>query len=138
LLLALRDSVLDIGGIDGEDRTAQLTRLAAVSNGLEGELLNHLEAGGYRLPDHAQQLVEGLYVRPDFAYHRPDGDTAVFVDGPVHDHDHVAEKDQDAGRKLENLGWLVLRFKHDERDTWDQLIYAYPGVFGPGRTGTQS
>jgi very-short-patch-repair endonuclease len=135
LLLAIRDATLDIGGAAGEDRASQRERLAALSNSLEKELLDLLEDGGYRLPDQAQELVDDLYVRPDFAYRRADGDTAVFVDGPVHDHRHIAEKDEHAQRKLENDGWLVLRFGYDDRDGWQQILNANPGVFGPGRKG---
>jgi ATP-dependent helicase YprA (DUF1998 family)/very-short-patch-repair endonuclease len=134
-LLAIRDAALDIGGAAGEERASQRERLAAASNSLEKELLGLLDAGGYRLPDQAQEILDGLYVRPDFAYRRADGDTAVFVDGPVHDQRHIAEKDEHAQRRLENEGWLVLRFRYDDRDGWLRILDANPGVFGPGRKG---
>jgi len=133
LLLDIRDASLDIGGTGGEDRASQRSRLSTLSNSLELELLKLLDDGGYRLPDQAQETVDGLYVRPDFAYRRADGDTAIFIDGPVHNHSHIAEKDEIARRKLENDGWLVLRFRYDDRDGWERTISAKPGVFGPGR-----
>jgi ATP-dependent helicase YprA (DUF1998 family)/very-short-patch-repair endonuclease len=133
LLMELCDATLDIGGAGGEDRNTQRARLTAKSNGLERALLEFLDDGGYRLPDQAQEIVDGLYVRPDFAYRSPQADVAVFVDGPVHNDRHIAEKDDAARDKLENVGWLVLRFRYDNRAGWATTIAENRGVFGPGR-----
>lgn len=135
LLLQLRDASLDIGGSGGEDRAAQRDRLAALSNGLEAEFLRFLDEGGYRLPDQAQETVDGLYVRPDFAYRSPQADVAVFLDGPIHDDTHIAGKDADARSKLERDGWLVLRFRFDDKAAWETTVAENRGVFGPGRHG---
>ncbi|MCX4093597.1 DEAD/DEAH box helicase [Nocardia sp. alder85J] len=122
-------------GAGGEERSQQLNRLAAQSNSLEQRLLDLLEEHGYRLPDEAQQPVDGYYVRPDFAYHGADMDIAVFLDGPIHDTAHQADKDERARRKLEDeAGWLVLRFHHTETDDhWLQKIKENTEVFGSGR-----
>lgn len=133
LLIELRDAQLVIGGTGGEDRAAQRVRLIGSSNGLEREFLQFLDDGGYRLPDQAQEIVDGLYVRPDFAYRSPQADAAVFLDGPIHDERHIAEKDEQARRKLEREGWLVLRFRHDDRLGWQRVAQDNRGVFGPGR-----
>ena len=135
-LIELRDAQLVIGGAGGEDRVSQRERLIGSSNGLEREFLHFLDDGGYRLPDQAQEIVDGLYVRPDFAYRNPQADVAVFLDGPIHDERHIAEKDEQARRKLEREGWLVLRFHHDDRLGWQRVVNDNRGVFGAGRNGT--
>ena len=122
-------------GAGGEERSEQLGRLTQQSNSLEQRFLALLEEHGYRLPDDAQKLVEGYYVRPDFAYHTGGMDVAVFLDGPVHDTDHQHEKDEQARMKLEDeAGWMVLRFHHsDADDGWLQTFATNNDVFGPGR-----
>jgi very-short-patch-repair endonuclease len=136
LLMDMRDAVLDIGSSGGENRAAQRDRLNASSNGLEREFLQFLDDGGYILPDQAQEIIDELYVRPDFAYRSPQADVAVFLDGPIHDERHIAQKDEQARRKLERDGWLVLRFRHDDRLGWQRTVTDNRGVFGPGRAGT--
>lgn len=82
--------------------------------------------------------MEDLYVRPDFAYRSTHADVAVFLDGPVHHDPHVAGKDDAARRKLERDGWLVLRFRHDDRPGWQHIVDDNRGVFGPGRNGASA
>lgn len=116
----------------------QFAKLAAASNSLETQFLKVLHAHGYRLPDEAQQIVEGYYVRPDFAYHVGSDHVAVFLDGPVHDDDHQKGKDEQARAKLvDELGWLVLRFHYSDAEAgWLGTITAHPDVFGTGKTGS--
>ncbi|HUO38337.1 MAG TPA: hypothetical protein VMU34_11040, partial [Mycobacterium sp.] len=122
-------------GAGGEDRPTQLARLKQLSNSLEQHFLDLLEEHGYRLPDDAQQLVDGYYVRPDFTYHTGGMDVAVFIDGSIHDTTHQHEKDDQARMKLEDeAGWLVLRLHHaDADDGWLAAIAANTDIFGPGR-----
>ncbi len=136
LLGQLATATLVVGG-GGEERTDRLTRLEEPSNSLEKQFLRFLEEHGYRLPDTAQQLVDGYYVRPDFAFHTDGGDVAIFVDGPIHDSDHQSEKDEQARMKLEDeAGWLVLRFHHaDAEGGWRETVSRHPSVFGQGRAG---
>ncbi len=143
LLVRLRDADLVIGGAGGEDRATQLDRLGKQSNGLENQFLRLLDDGGYRLPDQAQETVDGLYVRPDFAYRRADVDAAVFIDGPHHDAAQQKERDEAARKKLSRDGWLVLRFHHEDNRTpaccdhpsWQQVVADNPTVFGNGKKG---
>ena len=123
---------------DEPDSDEKLQKLDAPSNSLEHRFLALLKAHGYRLPDDAQQIVDGYYVRPDFAYHVGGMDVAVFLDGPIHDDDHQKGKDEQARAKLEDeLGWLVLRFHYtDAEQGWLDTIAAHPDVFGTGKTGT--
>jgi very-short-patch-repair endonuclease len=122
-------------GAGGEERSEQLARLNSQSNSLEQRFLALLEEHGYRLPDDAQQVVDGYYVRPDFAYHTGGMDVAVFIDGPIHDSNHQHERDEQARMKLENeAGWMVLRFRHTDADAgWLQTMATNADVFGPGR-----
>ena len=124
-------------GAGGEERSEQLARLTQQSNSLERRFLDLLDKHGYRLPDEAQRLVEGYYVRPDFAYHTGGMDVAVFIDGPVHDSGHQQDKDEQARMKLaDEAGWLVLRFHHgDADDGWLAAITDNADVFGAGRSG---
>jgi very-short-patch-repair endonuclease len=49
----------------------------------------------------------------------------------VHDHAQVAERDAGAAERLEDAGWLVIRFRHDA--VWKTLADENPDVFGTGR-----
>ncbi|MEZ0358914.1 DEAD/DEAH box helicase [Mycobacterium sp. SA01] len=135
LLRRLASSSVAVGA-GGEDRAAQLERLTkACDSELEKQFLALLEQHGYRLPDDAQKIVDGYYVRPDFAYHTDGMDVAIFIDGPVHDSGHQQEKDEHARMKLEDeAGWLVLRFHHGDADAnWLNTIAAHAGIFGDAK-----
>ncbi|MBN9794432.1 DEAD/DEAH box helicase [Pseudonocardia sp. TMWB2A] len=134
LLLRLATSTTEVGGA-GEERDAQFVRLAGQSSPFEKTFLRWLDEHGYRLPDAAQQVVDGFYARPDFSYHPGGMDVAVFVDGPVHDDPRQTERDEAARARLEEeAGWTVVRFRHDD-PSWHALVSAHPAVFGHGRAG---
>ncbi|KZS70227.1 DEAD/DEAH box helicase [Mycobacterium kansasii] len=135
LLQRLTSAVVAVGA-GGEERAEKLERLKkACDSDLERHFLDLLEQQGYRLPDDVQRIVDGYYVRPDFAYHTGGMDVAVFIDGPVHDSEYQQQKDEHARAKLEDeAGWLVLRFKHtDADDGWLQAFAEQVDVFGPGK-----
>ncbi|WP_445186992.1 DEAD/DEAH box helicase [Pseudonocardia sp. Cha107L01] len=145
LLRQLTRITLHVDGTGREDRASLLARLEKDCNGLESSFLRFLDERGYRLPDVAQQIVEGFYVRPDFAFHTPGGDVAIFIDGPVHDSAHQGERDRAAQARLEDeAGWMVLRFHHEGNRTdvcgahpsWAQLVAANSSVFGQGKIGS--
>lgn len=116
----------------GESRTDAAERLKAqADSGLEQRFIQFLKDGGYRLPDAAQHTVQGTYAKPDFVYRRPGGDVAIFIDGPVHDQAHTAERDAAAEQRLISSGWDVLRVRYD--DDWAQIVADDPGIFGEGR-----
>jgi superfamily II DNA/RNA helicase/tRNA A-37 threonylcarbamoyl transferase component Bud32 len=116
----------------GVSRTDDAIRLIAqADSSLEEKFVRWLKDRGYRLPDNAQQTVHGAHAKPDFIYRRPNGDVAVFVDGPVHDDDRAAQRDADVDERLENLGWFVIRIRHD--DNWEDVARRYRTVFGEGR-----
>jgi very-short-patch-repair endonuclease len=115
----------------GESRTEQLTRLSdQADSSLETDFLAWLKTRGFRLPDSTQHLVTGALARPDFVYLLPGANVAVFVDGPVHQHSVVAERDADAQERLYDLGWDVVRFPHN--GDWAGIASKYPSYFGTG------
>jgi ATP-dependent helicase YprA (DUF1998 family)/very-short-patch-repair endonuclease len=134
LLQRLATSTVAVGA-GGEERVAQLERLIkACDSELEKQFLTLLEQHGYRLPDDAQRIVDGYYVRPDFAYHTDGMDVAIFIDGPVHDNAHQQQKDEQARMKLEDeAGWMVLRFNHNDAD-WLTTISEHSGIFGKAKS----
>ncbi|MCV7195926.1 DEAD/DEAH box helicase [Mycobacterium angelicum] len=126
-------------GAGGEGRAEQLERLnQACDSELEKRFLVLLDQHGYRLPDDAQKIVDGYYVRPDFAYHTDGMDVAIFVDGPIHENTHQHEKDVHAQVKLEDeAAWLVLRFSYRDGDAgWLKTITENPSVFGESKANT--
>jgi hypothetical protein len=84
---------------------------------------------GYRLPTDAGRLFEKAGTRPDFFYGSPHN-LAVYVDGPPRDFPDRARRDAEKQRAMEDLGYLVLRFRHDAE--WEPIVKKYPAVFGTG------
>jgi ATP-dependent helicase YprA (DUF1998 family) len=107
------------------DHLAQLERLAG--SNLEKRWLAFIESHGYRLPSHAQRLFEEAGTRPDFFY---DGDygAAIYIDGPHHDHPERRSRDAAQEEAMEDLGYMVIRFGH--QDDWAATVAEYPYVFG--------
>jgi len=93
---------------------------------LERRFLRFLDERGLELPSDAQYLIGTCRARPDFYYAAHQ--TAVFLDGPVHDHRNVAERDEEATARLEDAGYTVIRFRHDA--DWEPIVRRYPSIFG--------
>jgi very-short-patch-repair endonuclease len=106
------------------DQLAQLKGLAGSQ--LERQWLDLLEAQHLRLPSHAQHLIEACHTRPDFFY--ADYQTAVYVDGPPHDFPERAQRDAVKTECMEDAGYTVIRFHH--QDDWLTVLARYPHVFG--------
>ncbi|APU44685.1 protein kinase domain-containing protein [Streptomyces sp. TN58] len=92
---------------------------------LEQTLVNWLRDHGLRLPDEGQTLVGTAL--PDFVYHLPGVNLAVFVDGP--DREEDATRDEDAEERLYDAGWGVVRFPADPAD-WDAVVARHARYFG--------
>ncbi|MFF9150160.1 protein kinase [Streptomyces sp. NPDC014861] len=122
----------------GESRSERFRRLApAVSSGdaapesvsltpveadlaalvARGDLLGWLRAKGYRLPDEVNVLVQQAGACPDLVFRLDGANLAVFVDVPGHPADST--RDVEAGYRLEDAGWDVLRFPTDA--DWDTI-----------------
>jgi very-short-patch-repair endonuclease len=85
-------------------------------------------AGGYRLPTEAQKLFAQAGTRPDFVYAADS--VVIYVDGPPHDFSDRQQRDAAKQAAMEDLGYIVLRFRHDAE--WALLFKKYPSVFGSG------
>jgi very-short-patch-repair endonuclease len=88
-----------------------------------------VDSRGLSLPTHAQRGVASARARPDFTY--ADRFVAVFIDGPPHDYADVTARDGHATVRLEDAGYTVIRFRHDE--PWEPILARHPTVFGTGK-----
>lgn len=111
-----------------EQQSAELERMS--SSSLEKAWLAHVEEQDYLKPDRAQHTLTVASVNADFFY--DDYNLAVFIDGPHHDTDSQKAKDAEANRKLEDLGFIVVRFPK-EQDQWPAIFKANADLFGAGQ-----
>ena len=130
---AIRDLLLQLSHCEVEASPSPLSRgehlerlLRVCSSDLERGWLNHLEATDSNLPSHAQKLFEACNTRPDFVYERQR--TVIYVDGPPHEYPERAKRDAQQTECMEDLGWTVIRFTH--QDDWDDILARYKGTFG--------
>lgn len=148
LLLAIGRSVTTTGA-GGRTRADQRAILDALADSsLEKSFVRWLDERGLRLPDRAQVLVAEATARPDLVYDLPGNVVAVFVDGPVHDaaierdgaerdgaERDGAERGAAAEERLSDLGWMIVRVRHD--GDWAAVVARFPSVFG-ALSGSQS
>lgn len=130
---AIRDYLLDLAqarveaGPSEKPRSEHLEQLMRLADSeLERRWLRALEQQGYRLPTHAQRLVEACGTRPDFYYE--DSQVAIYVDGHFHDYPERGRRDDAKTECLEDHGYIVLRFGHEE--DWAAKFAGYPNIFG--------
>jgi very-short-patch-repair endonuclease len=130
LLLRLADSETLTTG-QGMSRTDQMAALSFQSDtALEQRFLTWLKDHGYRMPDEAQTLVAEASAKPDFVYRLAGAQVAVFVDGPVHEDERIAQRDAEAEERLEDAGWDIVRVPHDA--DWKVIMDRHESFFGPG------
>jgi superfamily II DNA/RNA helicase/very-short-patch-repair endonuclease len=108
------------GHLDGLRRLSQ--------SSLEQAFLDLLVEEARRLPSHAQRLLSEAGARPDFMYEQQNA--VIFIDGPVHDNTHTANKDAVARENLSDLGYAVLVFRYDDRDNWSAILDKSLSTFG--------
>jgi ATP-dependent helicase YprA (DUF1998 family) len=111
-------------GLTRDEQFERLNRSAA--SDLEKRWLTFLHKGKYRLPTEAAKLFPQVQTRPDFFYAQEK--VVVYVDGAPHDFAERQVRDAQQQRAMEDLGYIVLRFRHDEE--WEPLVSKYPSVFG--------
>jgi len=93
---------------------------------LEKRWLRFIHDNGYRLPTHAQRLIEACSTKPDFIY--APSNTVVYVDGPPHDYPERQTRDKEQEEALDNNGFTVVRFHH--QDDWVAKVNEHPNIFG--------
>jgi len=127
ILLALTTSRV-VASPGALSRGEHLVRLKALCDSdLESKWLDFLEAQQLRLPDEAQRLIEACHTRPDFFY--TGAQTAVYIDGPVHDQPDIAAEDHAITECLAwEAGLTVIRFRYDA--DWRAICGEHTGVFG--------
>jgi len=109
-------------------RSEHLERLERqAGSNLEKRWLAFIERNGHRLPSHAQRLFAEAGTRPDFFYGNGYG-AAIYVDGPHHDYPERKARDAAKEEAMEDLGYMVIRFGH--QDDWQEIVSHYPYVFG--------
>jgi ATP-dependent helicase YprA (DUF1998 family)/very-short-patch-repair endonuclease len=135
----IRDLLLLLANADVQPAPGELPRhfhleqlRARCDSGLERRFLDFLEEHDLELPTHAQARIERLRVKPDFTYAAHH--LVVFVDGPPHDYEDVEERDGQAASRLEDDGYTVVRFRHDE--DWEEIVRRYPSTFGRMKSPT--
>jgi hypothetical protein len=134
VLLRLRDATLEVGA-GGQSRREQYDALLAeCTTSAEEQFLTWLFERGYRLPTHAQYRINDAEALPDFVYADRDVRTAVYVDGPIHEHTDIATRDSQVNARLMSKGWLVVRFDIKNDSMWDQQCTDLVDVFGQGDT----
>ena len=130
ILCRLTESTSALGsqGRAPEQHSAELERMS--SSSLEKAWLVYVEQHGHLKPDRAQHTLTAAGVNADFFYE--DYSLAVFIDGPHHETDSQQAKDAQANRKLEELGFIVVRFPK-EQDQWPAIFAANADLFGAGQ-----
>jgi hypothetical protein len=90
----------------------------------ERKFLEYLYENNLRLPDLAQERVEGIYVQPDFYYHDK---FWVFCDGTPHDDPSTKARDEVQRQEMRALGHDV--FVYYYRDNLAERISTRPDIF---------
>ena len=125
-LRQLADANTEISG-SRRTRVDHLDELMrACDSQLERRWLTRLHEAQLRLPSHAQYLISSCSARPDYFY--SDANTAVFIDGPIHDEPAQMTADEEITNRLIGAGYLVIRFHHAA--DWNEIFDRYVDVFG--------
>lgn len=120
----------DSGANDRASDADSLQEMRNIStSGLEHAWLDFMKTRGYHLPDKAQHYLEAHRTRPDFSYTA--SQVLVYIDGPHHDKQRQRQKDADITRRLEAVGYTIVRFPADKA-AWPGILDEYAWVFGQG------
>jgi ATP-dependent helicase YprA (DUF1998 family) len=130
---AIRDFLFDlteaqvVAGPTEKPRSEHLENLMRQADSeLERKWLRYMEKHQLHLPTHAQRLIESCGTRPDFYYE--DSMVAIYVDGHYHEYPERRERDTANTMCLEDHGYIVIRFGHEE--DWASTIAEYKSIFG--------
>lgn len=112
-----------------DQHSVELVRVSGST--LEQAWLAYVEAHGHRKPDRGQHTIASAQTCADFFY--DDYQLAIFIDGPHHENETQRAKDAEINRRLEEQGYLVVRFPKDT-NTWPEIFTTYADLFGAGIT----
>jgi very-short-patch-repair endonuclease len=97
---------------------------------LEKRWLDMVDQHMLRPPSDAQHLFAYQSTRADFFY--SDTNTAIYIDGPVHDQPDQIRDDEIIGENLVASGFTVIRFHHSAN--WLEIFRQHPDIFGTLRS----
>jgi len=126
LLLKLRDATVEASPTNLTRAEHLHTLMNQAGSEQERSWLQLLERQNLRLPSHAQKLIATCSTRPDFLYETEQ--VAVYIDGPPHDFPERQARDAAQTAAMEDYGYTVVRFHHE--DDWMAVVDRYPYVFG--------
>ncbi|NCC97781.1 MAG: DUF1998 domain-containing protein, partial [Synergistales bacterium] len=125
-LMALASAEIRTSSVEAT-RDAHLSNLLkGCESDLERKWLNLMEEHNLRLPSHGQHFIPSCGTRSDFYY--DDRHVVIYIDGPHHDFKDRRARDQEQEERLEDQGFTVLRFGH--QDDWLKKIAENPHLFG--------
>jgi very-short-patch-repair endonuclease len=125
--LTKSEAKLGTQGRAPEQHSAELNRTAGST--LEQAWLNYVEQHGHRKPDRGQHTIASAETCADFFY--DDFQLVVYIDGPHHEVASQRAKDGIINRRLEEHGYLVVRFPKDTSQ-WPSIFAAHADLFGAG------
>jgi very-short-patch-repair endonuclease len=127
LLTELKNSIHKVSP-GSRTREEHLNRLKALCDSeLEMEWLDFLEKNNLNLPDKAQELIKEANTRVDFLYGKDF--LAIFIDGPIHNEEKVKEDDAKKRQALEDIGYHVIAFRYNEKNSWLEQSGKMKNVF---------
>lgn len=107
-----------------DEHYADIRRQIDSNSSTELKFLNYLYKNGLRLPDKAQERVEGIYSQPDFFY---EPNVYVFCDGKPHDNPENKKHDKEVRDAIRNKGHQVVVYYY--KDSLDELIQKRCDIF---------
>jgi len=129
---SIRDFLLRLRSSTVVSSPVQLSRadhlaglLQRCDSNLEKKWLGFLDANGLNIPTSAQKSLDGT--KPDFLF-EGNHNVAIYIDGPPHDFPDRQNRDAELTAELEDRGWTVVRFHHE--DDWVVKVSKFPMVFG--------
>jgi len=107
-LTMMQDAKVEYGlkdnQIDYDSHYQSLLKQYDKNSSTELKFLEYLFKNGLRLPDSAQERIDGIYSQPDFFY---EPDVWVFCDGTPHDQSETKEQDKKVRDAIRNRGEQV-------------------------------
>ena len=123
--LTQAQSQLGSQGRSPEQHASELDRMSMGS--LERAWLEYAQNHGHRKPDRAQHFIAAAGTNADFYY--DDFNLVVFVDDPHHETATQRKKDEAIDRRLDELGFIVVRFGGNQ-DDWASVFSVHADLFG--------